>query len=745
MTFRSPAESPQLAAQAAGPLLDALQKHVLDRAAPALDSALSYLDDYLFDRSQNGEETLGLVALRDMRRARGEISQQFRQAVLNRFRGLRDRHAGSAQDDGATAGLSLLSEQDLEEQLAVEQLAASVLRTHAPAFEVASKRLSVLAGQADLAPRENPLAPTFLARALGGAMARLELDADLRIVVFKFFERELGGALGEIYDRCNTLMATAGILPELRAHARPQQPRAAASSRPPVHAANAPHPGVMPQHETVPHAAGSHDSGQMQVSAADQAALASMLGMLQGWRAATGVATPGAQPSGPALPTQDLMSILSLMQQDGGPRLPQPGEAEPQSLASQLRQQMTQSARKLGVTSDNLNLDGLDGDAVDLVALLFDVLLDGPQFDAQIRQMIGRMLVPYVKVAVRDRRMFLFKEHPARKLLNTVAEACEGNRGEAPQERELLTHVDHTIDRLVAEFNEDVAIFETLEQELRAYMAQHRKRFELAERRTAEAQRGRERLEHARSVVADDLAARRGGRVLPPVIDEFLSRHANHHLVQVALRDGRGAPRYNDAMQAVDRLLALCDKVAAGTAAESLPPLPEAGLREILASAGCTDDTAQAALEAVRDALSRLASGESALEDDVRMPPQAELPEPAQPEPAPQPQLEVVAGTAGLDFDAAMLERVRKLQVGDWIQLAAADGHFAPAKVSWISPISSRLLLVNRRGIRVLVASVEELAVMAKLNKVALREGATAFEDAMHQMAGRLQSASRPA
>jgi hypothetical protein len=39
---------------------------------------------------------------------------------------------------------------------------------------------------------------------------------------------------------------------------------------------------------------------------------------------------------------------------------------------------------------------------------------------------------------------------------------------------------------------------------------------------------------------------------------------------------------------------------------------------------------------------------------------------------------------------------------------------------------------------------VEELAVMVKLDKVALREGANAFEDAMHQMAGRLQSVSRP-
>ncbi len=732
MNFRSPAESPiPMPSRANGPLLDALQKHVIDRAVPALDRALADLDDYLFDRSQSGEESLGLMALRDMRRARSELSQRFSGIVLNRFRALHGQYVatGGSEESGS---LSLVAEEDLEEQLAIEQLSASVLRTHASAFDAVRKRFLIVVGLADLPPQQNPLDPVFLASALGKAMGQLDISAELRIVVFKFFERELTGTIGEIYDRCNTLMATAGILPELRVNgAAPRaQPPAAAG-----HAARAPVEGEVAHGQ----AAGGEDGAAPQISAADQAAFANMLGMLQGWRSAMGLSAPGGQPGmGPALPTNDLMSILSLMQHDGSARFTPAGEAE-QSLAGQLRQQMTQSARKLGVRGDNINLDGLDGDAVDLVALLFDVLLDGPQYDTQIRQKIGRMLVPYVKVAVKDRRMFMLKEHPARKLLNTVAEACEGNRGEAPQERELLTRVDHTIDRLVAEFNEDVAIFETLEQELRAYMAQHRKRFELAEKRTAEAQRGRERLEHARKVAAEDLDRLRADRLLPPVIGDFLSRHASHHLTQVALRDGRGAPRYEEALRAVEQLLAAFDEAAAGVASASAALQPDDGLRAILASAGCVGEATQAALDALRDALSRLLAGQAALEDDARMPVQVAAAEPA---PEPEPQLEVVAGSASLDYDAAMLERIRKLQIGDWIQLAAADGHFAPAKVSWISPISARLLLVNRRGIRVLVASVEELAVMAKLDRVIVRDGETAFEDAMHQVVGRLQSAS---
>lgn len=724
MSFRSPAESPipSSPSPAYGQVLDAVQKHVIDRASPALDSALADVDDYLFDRSQSGEEALGMIALRDMRRARGEIAQKFRQALLDRFRGLRDRRIA---DGLAGSGLSLLSDQALEEQLAVEQLAASVLRSHASAFEVASKRLSVVVGVAALDPRENPLAPSFLAGALSHAMGQLEIDADLRIVVFKFFERELTGALGDIYERCNALMATAGVLPELRATAKAHHPPA-------------PRHGAMAHAASAEVAAQAHEAAPMQVSPADQMMFANMLGMLQNWRSAIGMAAQ--TPTGPAIGTQDLMSILSLMQQDASSLFTPAAPGEQQSLAGQLRQQMAQSARKLGVAGDNLNLDGLDGDAVDLVALLFDVLLDGPQYDNRIRQKIGRMLVPFVKVAVKDRRMFMYKEHPARRLLNTVAEACEGNRGEAPQERELLTHVDHTIDRLVAEFNEDVAIFETLEQELRAYMAQHRKRFELAEKRTTEAQRGRERLEQARAMVAADLNWHRGGRQLPPVIDDFLTRHASHHLIQIALRDGKGAPRYDHAMQAVSALMVAVDRATNRQAPDPSKPLPEAELLAMLASAGCIGDAGEAALEALTDTLARLSAGQPAQESDPRIPPQVVMPEPVVTE-AP-PELAAAGGTAGLDFDAAMLARIRTLQVGNWIQLQTGDGHFAPAKVSWISPISSRLLLVNRRGIRVLVASVQELAVMAKLGKVIVREGASAFEDAMHQVADRLQSAS---
>ena len=775
MSIRPPTDSRYGAGTATNSLFDALQKHVLDLITPALDAALGDADDYLFDQSQKGDEDLGLAALRELRRSRAQIVQGFRGRVTARFTELATRRAMSGEGGAGSlldAGLSLLSDQDLEQQLAVEQLAAAVLRTHGPAFEMASKRMAVVAGNARMERRDDPLDPVFLASAMGHALVDQSLSDDLRIVVFKFFERELDSALGDLYERCNALMASAGILPELRAtnaaahprreSARPQQSQqpqpspadsnqVEAQQRVPIGQPGMPQMGMpqmgMPQ-MGMPQMGmpGSGMQSTMQINVADQAMFANMLGQLQGWRVAMGlnssVGTAGsgggmAAPSGPTLGTNELLSILSMMQRDTTPILPenaQGGDAG-LSIAAQLRKHMGQSARKLGVAGDNVNLDGLDGDAVDLVALLFDVLLDGPQYDTRIRQKIGRMLVPCVKAAIKDRRMFLMKEHPARKLLNTVAEACEGNRGEEPQERELLNHVDHTIDRLVAEFNEDVAIFETLEQELRSFMAQHRKRFELVERRTTEAQWGRERLDSAREAALRDIENHRGDRELPPVIANFLSRHTAHHLVQVALRDGVDSVRYDSALVTVDGLLAALDQAETGKWPDPTLPLPEAGLLEILSSAGFTDSAAHSALEALDELLTRMSKGQAVPEVDARIATQVAPVEQVAP-----PKLEVVADNEKLDFDASVLERIKALKVGDWLQLATSDQRFAPAKVSWISPISARLLLVNRRGIRVLVASAQELAAMVALDKVRLREGETAFEDAMHQMVHRLQS-----
>ncbi|MFC5569148.1 DUF1631 family protein [Lysobacter yangpyeongensis] len=714
-SFPAGSRDPQL-------LLAAMQRISQEQLGLALERILRRADDYLFDSSSNGAGA-ELTALRDLRRARGQIAQRFDQLLTGGFRKLQEAPMLARAVDAAS--LSLVTDEALEEQLATEQVVDGLGRYHAPALELLDKRLAALTERPVLMASDNPVGPKFLAESLGSALIALDVSTSVRIIIYKYFERDLSTALAPLYDRLNSGLAAAGILPHIKPTKRAE----------PLPHPNQPSevPAADPDTVAVANAVATQFG---MTGPGDQAMFSSLLGLLQSWRQAMHPAR--VADVGPSMSTSDMMTVLSRLQREPAKRF-EPGSVDSRiPLAEQLRRELLSSARQLGMGGENLKLSNVDEDAVDLVGMLFDVLLDERHFEADVRSKINRLLVPYIKVAVKDRRLFLYKAHPARRLLNVVAEASEGNRGESPQERELMARVDGTIERLVAEFNEDIAIFETLEHELRGFLEQHRKRIEVTERRAAEAQRGKERLEQAREGVSVDLAISRDTRELPPAFDAFINQYTAHHLTQVVLREGKDSPRYSDAINAVTSLLVGFDHAELGVPFDRLPELPKPVMVSILESSGITGQAADEVLATIERTLQRVSAGEdvSAIAEQLPV-----SPVPPAPEPAPDAAgLHVVAGKDGLEFDPALAERMRALEVGTWVQLTSESGRVEPAKVSWISPISSRLLFVNRRGIRVLVASAEELAAMAQLGRLQLREGDTAFDDAMHQVMGKLKA-----
>src|SRR3546814_1916996 len=72
--------------------------------------------------------------------------------------------------------------------------------------------------------------------------------------------------------------------------------------------------------------------------------------------------------------------------------------------------------------------------------------------------------------------MFNRRSHPARRLLDVLTEACDGNAGETPQDSEMLDRAEQAVDRVVTDYDDDQAIFELAATELRDQLDQQRKR-----------------------------------------------------------------------------------------------------------------------------------------------------------------------------------------------------------------------------------------------------------------------------
>ena len=718
-------------------LLRYTRRSVVESLSALVAAVLGKADDWMFDLAQKEGEGADpfarsprLEAMNALRSSRATIERQFARRYERLFDELIEPEA--APVDGLR--LSLVEEQELEQQLASDLIVEALQRAHGTSLDALARGLARLMGVESLSARQNPLSALNFGHGLNRAVQGIDLPNMLQVVLYKYYERELLQRFPEILEPLMQRFAAAGLVP--------RQPLAGSGARvvsPVRPQASAGQPGgAEPASGAAPASGGSHYAG-----APDDANVFSLLReMLRALRPAPPEPAPHAGGhAGERRPMQttEMLSVLSMMQAEVPPSVLETMERHEASLSVLLKRDLLESARRIGLSPEKVRIHPDEEDAVDLVGMLFDVLFDEHDFEQRARNLVSRLVVPYVKVALLDRQMFMYRTHPARRLLNAVTEACEGNAGQSAPEREMLGKAEQVVDTLVSDFNEDVAIFETLESELRGFLEQQRKRTELAERRAAEAQRGQERLEQARQQAGGEVASRVDGRKVPAALREFLARSWSHHLSLVALREGADSTAWSAGLALADKLL---DLLPGGRAAGvSLPTAMKglsADLVAVLASSGVAGDAADAVIAAIADGIEAQRRGDAIAAQQasavLRVAPE---PPPA----APQPRLKLVGGTeATLEFEPEDLVRLRDLKVGDWISLAGEDDKLAPAKLAWISPISNRLMFVNRRGVRMLVASVEELAALKKLGKLQLRDAqGGAFEDALQRMVGRLK------
>jgi hypothetical protein len=635
------------------------------------------------------------AALLTLRQRSATNMMRFRQQVAQGFDDfralpLRSRPAGT---------LGLVDDQQLAYEYAGQKLGEAIAHRFARQLAMLDARLESLAAELGQMPAANPLGPTRLATAFLATFREFDLPEGMQPLLFQQYEHELGRVFGDLLGRINTLLAAAGY------GITAPVPKAA-------EAQEAPAPVVA---AALPEERQRHDA---------------LRDMLHAWRDQQPVSAPTSSAPRRPLRKAEVLSVAAMLQRDA----PEPyarALAGAGSLADTIREQLGDGARRLGLDPATTCLDQGEGDAIDLVGLLFESLFQTHAMLDRARRLYARLVLPYVRVALADENMFLQREHPARRLLDVITEACEGNDGATPQDRELLERAAGIAQRIVADFNEDLAIFALAADELESLLDQQRKRVDVLEKRAAEAVHGKERLLQARLQAAAALGERLSRNALTEAVADFLVEHWQHHLVQTLLRDGMGSARHNDVLALADALVVVDGMAAQGrgaVVADRLIALQSA-ITECLASCGLDQSAAHDWLAGLVRAL--------ALPDQPRvqraLPPQQVADDDAE-----QGHMRVVGGHAGLDFDPAVAERMHRLAPGDWLRLLDAQGEHIAVKVAWTSPLTGRLLLVNRRGLRVLVASPEQLAVLVAEGRLVANTEQAPFDEAIRQMRHRL-------
>lgn len=567
----------------------------------------------------NQEESLALERQRILRQRGNDLKYYLSGFLGEGFikfnKGELQTHTGEEKYQGDM--LSLVDNEDLEETIAIASVSHRAETRYNEVLWELNQRFSVLNKGKKVDESSNPVGPVQYCEALRKSMAKLKFDTSTKIVAYKAFDEAVIASLADVLSHINDYLKQQGFFPNLKykpgghdaplpvaqvdetfdhwsdegdnralagsaqASGQAGQQSAQAMGQSPQgvgQAAPAQSSGVVPSPDSsLPtdqyqdnlmsaikvlqsHIGGvAPQSGAVAQDAPQPVGQAVQPGIPAGPQAAGGAAAPGGRQV--TLYTNDqLVGAIQTLQTQvmgvSGQALleSEAADLKPQSfleVGSQLRERLKEEAEE-----NDQAVDSDDMQVIDLVGMLFEYMLSDDNLPSSIKALLSYLHTPFLKIAFIDKDFFEQVNHPARLLLNSMAEAAVkwvGNDG--TDQYDFYGKIKAVVSKILSEFENDVRIFAELLLEFSSYTKKITRRQDLMEKRVMEKVQGEEKLKEVKIRVNDAVRSRTEGKEIPSAVLLMLLQPWSDYLAFILLRYGEKSDSWGRANQVIEDVL----------------------------------------------------------------------------------------------------------------------------------------------------------------------------------------------
>ncbi len=695
-----------------------------------LQGAFDAVDDSLFELANNArsnnEQNRYFEAMREIRIKRKGVERHFQNAVAQFF--ANPPHAGqlhpqeSAQPSNADT-LALVGNDDLEEQVALNAMITKA-KAHfqGPLLQLQARFTEVYPDATQDSP-VNPMAPEHLCSAFTEAIQALEIQIRERLIVLKQYDRYVVSNLGMLLDEANRILIQAGVIPNFRYHGKTGQqgktPEQSAKESPP----------------SAPDTAAAYEQRPEDTVVFDQ-----IRQMLALQRANSGMPPRSADPSLRVIGGRELADMLNAL-----PSQQTQTDFDNLSTGTPVDIDLRQLVQQLLTKADSQDgrkpaLNEVDEDLINLVSMLFEFILDDYNLSAPVQVLISRLQIPILKVVIKDKSFFSKANHPARKLLNSLARAGIGwsNSDEKTRDK-LYGQIHNVVQRILNEFDGDVALFETLNLEFEQFLERENRKASLVEQRTRESERGRIKSQKAQEAVDRLLKEKVSRYHLPESVRDILMNGWSRVMFLAYLRDDT-EHRWHETTRIVDDLIWCLHPHEEDEERDQwvrvVPGLLKslrAGLEEVSYNASRLDHM----MGQLKHELAEAFRTNAAIEARQDSPAEAD-------EEAPTVHQTAVERQQELE-DAAVAEYVAKLdtvEIGSWMEFRLVNGASFRCKLSAVIEEADCFVFVNRMGLKVIEKTRIELAHEMRRGRLTMLEQGALIDRALNAVVGNLRSST---
>lgn len=727
-------------------------RYLGDHVQKLLDNA----DDALFelaDRALNaGEQNLYFEAMREIRVHRRRIEDDFRAHLLSPFHQL---YNSSSAATATLKPLELLDYDDMEEQVAVESMASKASKRFAQPLTslVSSLEAWSASNGAAVSLNENqlPLGPLSVCEAFAKATQGLDISIKPKLVLFKLFDRHVVSEFGGLYQELTTVLKQAGLYQEA---VTPKRPSHSAQSAP-VADATADSSGGLDQPVV------KTDSETL-----IQQAAGTVFDVLKGLLASS-QATSESLDDGEKVQVSrtSLMVVLQDLQGSQLERLThRHGQGLPADSSTELPADLAERLRGVSQAMMGESDEGLaqrDFDVINLVSLLFQYVLEDESLASPMRGLIAHLQIPVLKAAMLDKRFFSKEGHPARLLLNTIADACIGWQAHGDIEDDpLYMEIENVVKDVLSRADGSATVFQEALDEFKDYLKKEQDRADIITQRVLDADGSKEAAESARKAV-DNLLKNKlsdAGNV-PGVLENILQDGWSKVLFLQYVQQGEQSEAWQAAVSLVDTLIWSVQPVSSTAHRDKLlaelPGMLEnlrGGLNQIGYNPYDLKEQLQQ-LEVVHlDRLKKIGEPNSNNKPEgtpsMALHSRKEAP-PAQGKASNELDLDKLDASLAESLGEAPAvgqkeldeaeRRLARLQVGNWVEFAQGNGKTLRCRLAAVIASTGRHIFVNRSGMK--VAEYEKADLVEKLatDQMALLDDGMLFDRALESVISNLR------
>ena len=585
-------------------------KLLIERITRCLNEELSRLighmfdgaDDMLFQLAENADsnedQNQYFDTMRMLRVERKNIGQSFA-ANLKAY--LIPANKQEKTENFAEDELSLVDQDEMEELVAVSTMHSKAMNLYGEAVNHLEARVEFLSMKSTTIFDKNALAPKNICESFKDTLIDIELSTNNKLVLYKLFDQEVIMHLAPLYKKLNQLFIDQGVLPQIKLgetftrernpQPTPTAPTPGYAPAPPANTGDAIYtenptydPTQAATYSSGYHAqrrvsgdggSSGHDSNHASGSLSSSAPGAPSNNMqqqvehvvnqfLNGELTASGPGIPASFTTANNAPAssatqfydrRDVMQALSSLQYN----VAQSASPIEQVNAADFKRALLadMGSRSGGAITKQVNQ--VDEKTIDFIEMLFDAIVDDNSISEAVTNLLLRLQIPVIKVAMLDKDFFVNGDHPCRSTLNLIAHL---GRGLFSRNDNLFNKLNQVVDNLLNDFDIDITSFEKSTTHL-----ENIEQEELQQSAEKERQTQKTVLQtHGREVVLAELQHHVMNRVLPKQAQKLILKHWSTLMFHHYIKFGKSSDEWSESVNIVKQLVRLLQPVQSSQA-----------------------------------------------------------------------------------------------------------------------------------------------------------------------------------